>query len=252
VTTLKQVELDLANALDQLKRAQTNLEQSEKMSSLGILTAGVAHEINNPVNFIQGGVYILEDYLEPVIALLQEYAKLDEAPLPENYQSTIQYIKEIKEAIEFDEALGFLRDSVHSIQQGAERTVEIVRVLRNFSRSDQTLSNNVDLHEALDSTLTLLQNKLKLRIEVINKYQANLPSVDCNSGQINQVFMNILSNAEQAITGEGTITIGTGLGLSISQSIIEKHQGKIEASSTLGQGTTFDIYLPIKHINDII
>lgn len=285
VTTLKKVELDLQKALNQLDKVQTNLEQSEKMSSLGILTAGVAHEINNPVNFIQGGVYILEDYLEPLILLLKQYGKFDQILSPEETLSLREEIKEMKEVMEFDDAINFLNDGVESIRKGAERTIEIIRVLRNFSRADESLSSGIDLHEGLDSTLMLLQNKLKNRIEVFKDYAAYFPSIECNSGQINQVFMNILSNAEQAIQEEGEIRIktsfdqkqvviritdsgsgmseetkqrifepfyttkkigvGTGLGLSISHSIIEKHGGRIEVSSEIGIGTVFTIILPI-------
>ncbi|MGB0522739.1 MAG: PAS domain-containing sensor histidine kinase [Flammeovirgaceae bacterium] len=211
ITTLKKVELDLQRALNQLKQAQSNLEHSEKMSSLGILTAGVAHEINNPVNFIQGGIYILEDYLAPILELLAEYTHFENASSESEKEVIIQRIKAMKEVLEFDEAVGFLKDGIDSIQKGAERTVEIVRVLRNFSRSDDSLSPGVDLHEALDSTLVLLQNKLKDRIEVIKHYHPDLPSIACNIGQINQVFMNILSNAEQAIKHTGSITILTSI-----------------------------------------
>lgn len=232
VTTLKQAELDLENAINRLKQVQSNLEQSEKMSSLGILTAGVAHEINNPVNFIQGGVYILEDYLEPMIELLQEYSKLDKPLENSEHAPIITEISRVKEDLEFEEAIGFLRDSVNSIRLGSERTVEIVRVLRNFSRSDKQWSIGVNLHEALDSTLVLLKSKLKMRIELVKHYDDNLPAIACNSGQVNQVFMNLLSNAEQAITDEGIITITTG--------VVETNQVKIMISDT-GTGMTPEV-----------
>lgn len=268
ITTLKKVELDLQRALNRLEQAQNNLEHSEKMSSLGILTAGVAHEINNPVNFIQGGIYILEDYLNPILELLQMYKKLDEPSSAEEEAQVRQSVREMKEELEFDEALVFLKDGVDSIQKGAERTVEIVKVLRNFSRHDESYSHGVDMHEALDATLVLLQNKLKGRIEVIKNYFESLPTIECNEGQINQVFMNLLSNAEQAIADEGTITIttaqpspmhveiqitdtGSGMSEAVKQRIFEAFYTTKKVGVGTGLGLSISASIIEKHQGEI-
>jgi len=271
---------ELQKTLDNLKQAQTQLVQSEKMASLGQLVAGIAHEINNPVNFISAGVESLSMNLEEIGQVLERYNRIT----ANNVKEKLKEINELKQNIEYKEAIREINKLIDSIKNGVNRTTEIVKGLRTFSRLDEDVLKTTDIHEGINSTLILLHNKYKNRIEIIKKYK-KIPLIECFPGQVNQVFMNILSNAIDAIEGNGTITIctslsgenvrisirdtgngiqknlrekifdpffttkevgkGTGLGLSITQSIIEKHKGKIEVKSEPGNGTEFIILLPV-------
>ncbi len=272
---------EVQKTLEDLKQAQTQLVQSEKMASLGQLVAGIAHEINNPVNFISAGVDSLTTNLEEIRQVLDIYHKIT----ADNVTEKLQEIENLKQKVEYKEALREINKLIESIKNGTKRTTDIVRGLRTFSRLDEDILKMADLHEGLDSTLILLHNKYKNRIEIIKNY-GNLPQVECYPGQLNQVFMNLLSNAVDAIDDKGTITIstslsdslikisikdtgqgipenirkkifdpffttkgvgkGTGLGLSISQSIIEKHKGTMTYKSEPGKGTEFIILIPVK------
>lgn len=271
---------ELYKALESLKMAQSRLVQSEKMASIGQLVAGIAHEINNPVTFISAGVDSLNTNLQEVRQILDFYHKIT----PANVEDRLKIIEELKEKIDYNEAIREIGKLVESIQHGTERTTEIIKGLRTFSRLDEDVLKTADIHEGLDSTLILLHNKYKNRIEIVKKYD-ELPEVECYPGQINQVFMNVLANAIQAIDDNGTITIstsksngsikisikdtgrgipediqskifepffttkvvgqGTGLGLSICHSIIEQHHGRIEVKSEVGKGSEFLITVPI-------
>ncbi|MBN2523587.1 MAG: GHKL domain-containing protein [Bacteroidales bacterium] len=271
---------ELQIILENLKQAQAQLVQSEKMASLGQLVAGIAHEINNPVNFISAGVESLSMNLEEIGQVLERYNRITAS----NVKEKLKEINELKQNIEYKEAIREINKLIDSIKNGVNRTTEIVKGLRTFSRLDEDVLKTTDIHEGINSTLILLHNKYKNRIEIIKKYK-KIPLIECFPGQINQVFMNILSNAIDAIEGNGTITIctslsgenvrisirdtgngiqknlrekifdpffttkevgkGTGLGLSITQSIIEKHKGKIEVKSEPGNGTEFIILLPV-------
>jgi signal transduction histidine kinase/purine-cytosine permease-like protein len=182
---------ELSLTLQTLKQTQAQLVQTEKMSSLGQLVAGVAHEINNPVNFIHGNLTYAIEYLNDLLRLIDHY----EVALP----SPPQYIHDLREEIEVD----FLQDDLPrlltSMTNGTDRIREIVRSLRVFSRLDEADLKTVDLHECLDSTLTILANRFKPRsggvgIELLRDY-GELPEVECLAGQLNQVFMNLLANA---------------------------------------------------------
>lgn len=191
---LKQAE-QLEQALQALQRTQSQLVQSEKMSSLGQLVAGVAHEINNPVSFIYANLTYASDYTQDLLGLIELYHEQYPNPAP-NIQSEI-------DAIELDFLIEDLPKLLSSMKVGAERICEIVAALRNFSRLAEAEIKAVDIHEGLDSTLTILQNRLKAQgkhpeIQVIKEY-GNLPHVECYAGQLNQVFMNIISNAIDAL-----------------------------------------------------
>ena len=210
----------LEKALLELRRTQAQLIETEKLSSIGQMVAGVAHEINNPVSFIYGNLRYASDYVQDLLALLnlyQEYYGKHHPPV----QAKIQ-------AIDLDFLLKDLPKVLESMQVGADRVRQIVLSLRNFSRSDRMLMEAVNLHEGIDSTLLILQNRLKPRyhrpsIEVVKEY-GDLPSVECYAGQINQVFMNLLSNAidavEEAPNHLGRITIQTGVNPDRSHAII--------------------------------
>jgi len=282
-TSLNELIQRIANYTTELKEAQTQLIQNEKMSSLGQMVAGIAHEINNLVNFIYGNLNHAQEYADDLLDLIQLYQ--NEYPNP---QENIQIASEEMELEFIQEDLPKLLDSM---KVGANRIRQIVLSLRNFSRLDEAEMKAVDLHEGIDSTLLLLNNRLKQGIDVVKNY-GDLPAVVCYPAQINQVFMNIISNATDALladkeSSDQTVTIsteaasgqvvvkirdngpgipeeikgrlfdpffttkpigqGTGLGLSISYQIIQKHQGAIAVNSALGQGSEFVITLPIKN-----
>jgi len=205
---------ELALTLENLKQAQTQLIQTEKMSSLGQLVAGVAHEINNPVNFIYGNLTYTNQYAHDLLNLLHLYQKY----YPEPDLEVDEYAK----AIDLDFLKEDLPKILASMKIGSERIRNLVLSLRNFSRLDQAEMKPVDIHEGIDSTLLILQHRLKGKpnypgITVVKTY-SELPLVECYASQLNQVFMNVLSNAIDAL--EDYHTSRTAEGLKIHQSQI--------------------------------
>lgn len=281
---------DLEGALDHLKATQSQLVESEKMASLGVLTAGIAHEINNPINFVKSNIKPLQLDIRDLWEIIGQYEKIDfsSADAP----GLVAEIDAYKRQIDLPYIKTEIGSLLQGIEDGATRTAEIVRGLRTFSRLDETELKKVSLIEGLDSTLVLLRSSMPGSIQVVRNYET-IPAVECFPGKLNQVFMNIMSNALYAMdkkrsghpetltvatslydpahvliriadTGTGMpesvrekifdpffttkeIGEGTGLGLSIVFSIIEKHKGKIVVHSTLGEGTEFQIILPIVH-----
>jgi signal transduction histidine kinase len=209
-TALQEKNLEIEHAMAQIKQAQQQVVQSEKMAGLGQLTAGVAHEINNPVTFISGAIKPLRRNLGDVLEVLKEYDTLKPDASPEAVRTIVSRIAKLKSDMELDDVIDETQELLKSMDNGASRIAEIVKGLRNFSRLDEHDLKSVDLHEGIDSTLTILRSQYKDHIEVVKEY-GSLPAVDCYAGQLNQVFMNILSNAIQAIEGTGTIRIKTSL-----------------------------------------
>ncbi len=186
---------ELDQTLQELKRAQTHLIQSEKMSSLGQLVAGVAHEINNPMNFIFGNLVHTQEYTQSLLEVLKLYQDEHNQPSPILAKKMLE--------LDLDFAIEDLPKTIKSMQVGAERIREIVLSLRNFSHMDEAEIKDVDIHEGISNTLMILKSRLKsqqncFKIEVIKDY-GKLPLVECYPGQLNQVFMNILANAIDAI-----------------------------------------------------
>jgi PAS domain S-box-containing protein len=185
----------LEQTLNKLKQTQTQLVQSEKMYSLGMMVAGIAHEINNPVSFVYGNITPASEYIKDLLELVNLYQQ--------HYPNPVPVIQEYAESIDLEFLIEDLPNLLQSMRVGAERIRDIIASLRKFSRVDEAQMQRVNIHEGLDTTLLILQHRLKEKagrptIEVIKKY-GSIPPVECFSGQLNQVFMNILANAIDAL-----------------------------------------------------
>ena len=220
-TQLREQATQLEATLHELQKTQAQLIQTEKMSSLGQLVAGIAHEINNPINFIYGNITYASQYIQDMQHLLQLYIQHYPQPVPE--------IQEAADAIDLDFVNRDLPKLLGSMKVGADRIRDLVLSLRNFARLDECEMKYVDIHEGIESTLLILQNQLKAKpgrpeIQVIKNY-GKLPLVECHAGQLNQVFMNILSNAIDAV--QESFVIGH-LSLAREKAQIAKDKGQIQ------------------------
>jgi two-component system NtrC family sensor kinase len=217
---IRRFQLQLQKALDDLKKAEVHLVQSEKMAALGVLTAGIAHEINNPINFISSGIVGLSKLLNNMRRAFNVYEKIT----PENVSGQLQEIEKLKTEIEYDDLLPGTEKLMESIRVGTERTTDIVEGLRTFSRLDEKDKKFVDVHKNIDSTLMLLSKQYQ-EFLTIRKAYGNVPSVLCFPGKINQVFMNILMNAIDAVKESIEISESKPQEIGIKTSI-SKRNGK--------------------------
>ena len=281
---LENANSNLEVAMGNLKDAQAQLVNQEKMASLGQLTAGIAHEINNPINFVSSNVNPLRRDIDDLIQIIEKYKGVEEL---ENIEKTIQEVNDFKNEIDYDYVLKEVDELLKGIGDGASRTAEIVQSLKNFSRLDEVDSKFADIHEGIDSTLVIIISGTKYNVNIIKNYDTTITPIECYPGKLNQVISNIVVNAIQAMnstTENPTLTLttknldqhislsikdngsgipeevknkifepffttkevgeGTGLGLSIVFSIIELHKGQIEVNSEPELGTEFLITLP--------
>lgn len=282
IEKLKKSNEDLKQAYLILQKTQAQLVHSEKMASLGQLVAGITHELNNPLSFVQGNLVTLQEYIRDFSSVLEAYSNIAIS------EEDLQKISEIKEKVGFDFIFNDLNPLMNGIIEGVTRVKDIVTNLKTFSQLDKAKIKLTDIREGLNSTLNLLIPQYKNKIKVYKEY-GETPPIECYAGNLNQVFMNIILNALQAMdevgggelwvktymdenenlvisikdTGPGIppenikkifdpffttkeVGKGTGLGLSISYGIVEAHNGKITVSSEVGKGTTFYITLPQK------
>ena len=268
--------------IQRLEEAQNQLLQSEKMAAIGQLAAGVAHEINNPVGFIFSNLQTLQEYLQKMGKYIDLLGKIiDKVP-----QNTLHAMKaDYVQRNQLEMVLSDCPELVAESLEGADRVMAIVKSLKEFSHVDSTDWQEADITQGIESTLRILSNELKYKAEVVRHYAPNLPHIYCQPMQLNQVFMNLLVNAAQAIETFGKIEVsvrevdnaleikvqdsgsgiapehlkrifepffttkpvgkGTGLGLSLSYSIIHRHQGQIKVTSEIGKGTCFTLHLPL-------
>jgi PAS domain S-box-containing protein len=282
ITVRKLMEQEQQQLIARLSEAHDQLLQSEKMASIGQLAAGVAHEINNPIGFVNSNMGTLRHYVGTLLSVVDAYsAAVNEAAPGSALAARI-------EAIGREADLGYLKEDIADLvsesMDGLKRVKDIVQALKDFSHVGLTDWQYADVHAGLDTTLNIVANEIKYKA-TIEKHYGKLPEIKCLASQLNQVFMNLLVNAAQAIQNRGVITIatgaqdgwvwvkisdngcgiapdnlkrvfepffttkpvgsGTGLGLSLSYSIVNKHGGRIEVASKPGVGTVFTVRLPV-------
>lgn len=289
ITERKRLESEMVQRIEELKtlnqrleEAHTQLLQSEKMAAVGQLAAGIAHEINNPVGFVNSNLGTLKGYLASLMRLIDAYQQLAKGCPTDD--PAVQQAKRLGKEIDIDYIRADVVSLLNESTDGLDRVKRIVADLKDFSRVGEAKWQPADIHKCLDSTLNIVANELKYKAEVIKDY-GTLPEIMCMPFQLNQVFMNLLVNAAHAIKEHGTITLrtgctdktvwievedngcgipaenlkrifepffttkpvgsGTGLGLSVSYGIVQKHKGKIDVRSNLGNGSTFRVSLPI-------
>lgn len=268
--------------ITRLREAHDQLLQSEKMASIGQLAAGIAHEINNPVGFVNSNMGTLKNYLVTLFGVIEGYDEAVSGAAPGS--SVARRLAEIRKNAEVDFLKEDTADLISESMDGLKRVRDIVQALKDFSHVGETEWQLADLHQGIDSTLNIVANEIKYKATV-EKHYGQLPEIKCMASQLNQVFMNLLVNAAHAITDNGVIAIrtgaengwvwvaisdtgcgipvenmnrifepffttkavgsGTGLGLSLSYSIVNKHGGRIEVDSQPGAGTTFTVRLPM-------
>jgi signal transduction histidine kinase len=281
---LERSNADLVEALRRLKETQEQLIQKEKLAAIGQLVAGVAHELNNTVNFISGALPSLHRSLDELKEILTGYEEVEGARGSNRLNEKFEKVRTLKEKFSYEELLRTISQLMENIEEGTRRTTGIVRDLKIFSREDVEKIIPIDVHAVIDSTINYVDKQLLNNITILRDYGA-LPFVHCLPGRIGQVFLNIMNNAIQAMDGAGQLTIkteyrneyvhinfsdtgcgihphdmikifdpfftnkeigkGTGLGLGISYTIIRQHGGDIKVRSEVGEGSVFKIILPV-------
>jgi two-component system NtrC family sensor kinase len=281
ITVVRKFTTELEKAYADLKDTQAQVVQQEKMASIGQLAAGVAHEINNPMGFISSNLSTLGKYVERYNDFIKAQSELIESQVDKDAAAKI---REKRQALKLDYSLDDGSDLIKESQEGAERVRTIVKNLKSFSRVDEAACKDADINECITSTINIVWNELKYKVKLV-KELGEIPLTKCYPQQLNQVFMNLLVNASQAIAKRGEIIVktwhesgiiyasvsdngcgmtqevvnhifepffttkdigkGTGLGLSITYDIIKKHNGEITVESEPGMGTTFTVRLPI-------
>jgi AhpD family alkylhydroperoxidase len=271
IVKLKEEKDRLQQLLEELERTQAQLVQSEKMAALGKLVAGIVHEINTPIGTINSTADTLSRSITNIIEEIEGTPSLDS----------------VKNNRQFQNSIKALRDSNPITMAASERITKIVGSLKAFAHLDEATYQKADLHEGLENTLTLLEHDFKDKIEVVREY-GEIPEVTCNPAEVNQVFMNLLQNAAEAVKDKGTIVIRTfeeegnvhvcvsdtgigitprqrerlfdpaftkkrsrmkaGLGLFTSANIVQKHNGQIQVESEVGKGSAFTVILPVKSV----
>lgn len=283
---LKNKNIELEQAYSALKSAQSQLLQQEKMASIGQLAAGIAHEINNPTGFIMSNLNTLLKYIDRIKEFVNHQTETLQALSKDlnNKSDYMDKLNEIRKTTRFDYVMSDIGNLINESIEGADRIKRIVQDLKSFSRVDEAEYIAADINAGLESTMNIIWNELKYKATVRKQY-GDIPMTKCNLRQLNQVFMNLLINAAQAIEKHGEIDIrtwhekgsiyisisdtgcgieedkinrifepffttkevgkGTGLGLSIAYDIIKKHNGDIKVDSKPKKGTTFTIKIPV-------
>jgi signal transduction histidine kinase/ligand-binding sensor domain-containing protein len=278
----------LEEANHELNSTQSQLVQSEKLASLGRVMAGIAHEINNPLTFVSGGMIGLERNLAALLEIEEKFEELNhvihDGYLRDRVMNILNQTNRLKEKYDYEEVVSDLHILMRDIKEGANRAADIVKNMRNFSRTNNNELYPGDLHREIDFALTMLRHKMGEKVKVVKEYDERMPIVLSNHGRLNQVFTNILENAIHALDGEGTILVrthagdeqinlhfkdtgkgmteavkakifepffttkevgkGTGLGLAVSFGIIQDLKGSIEVHSAPQKGAEFVVNLP--------
>lgn len=244
-----------------LTTAQSQLIQAEKMSSLGMLTAGIAHEINNPINYVSVGTRTLQEFIVDLELLVNAYVAIEEAPTMEERQEKEIHLSLIKQELgEPKEVIKDVMEMLETIDMGASRIVEIIKGLRGFSRAEEEFKRKANIHELIGSSLILLSEKYKSRVSIVKDFDDSLPLFSCYSGPLSQVFLNLIANAIDAIPAEGSITISTNktkdsieitiadTGTGIPKEVLDRIFEPLFTTKELGKGTGLGLSI----VHDII